>query len=224
VISSTKVTSPLYRQWREVNTETGSKTIFSSTWNKHGRVVFEARTRTTLLFKDGSLVLNCTQKAQKLSRHPGPGGPTGCVPGTSWGFQNVCPLCHYLCSEHFHFLPKTQATHLKEWSRKTRLHVAGCWCSRPYGEKRAAETFSETRVTTQHTSNKHCVGTPYRRSNSLVRRKFKIGAKAVGSLSINIWKCKRIAYNHHGLIHHFCIYLKGTETLLSNTSVIEQNH
>lgn len=30
--------------------------------------------------------------------------------------------------------------------------------------------------------------TPYRKSNSLVLRKFKIGAKAVGSLSINIWK------------------------------------
>lgn len=28
----------------------------------------------------------------------------------------------------------------------------------------------------------------YLRSNSLVRRKFKIGANAVGSLSINIWK------------------------------------
>lgn len=30
--------------------------------------------------------------------------------------------------------------------------------------------------------------TLYLRSNSLVRRKFKIGANAVGSLSINIWK------------------------------------
>lgn len=33
-----------------------------------------------------------------------------------------------------------------------------------------------------------CSVGPYRRSNSLVRRKFNIGAKAVGSLSMKIWK------------------------------------
>lgn len=63
--------------------------------------------------------------------------------------------------------------------------------------------------------NPSTVVTTYRRSNSFVRRKFKIGAKAVGSLSINICRWRNIRQdiitNHSNLPQvlmflYYCYY------------------
>lgn len=59
--------------------------------------------------------------------------------------------CHYLCSYHdclFHFLQNLcTATHLEELSRKTLLHVAGCWCWHPYRGTKKQYRYSSYNMT-----------------------------------------------------------------------------
>lgn len=101
---------------------------------------------------------------------------------------------HSVQGNHFHFLKKLSAdTHLKEWFHRTQPHVEGHWCWRPYrgvsGTGVLVKVWQGAFLKSQfNLLFLNWIMAPYRRSSSLVRRKLRIGAKAVGSLSINIWK------------------------------------